>query len=134
MLCLSQARTWFSIIICHGLVHVQWFDVRGNYLFCWSSLFKLSAHIKNTRTQMKWWAWIAWHNKHIKNIRTQMKWGAWIARHNKHIKNKRTEMKWGAWTAWHNKQTPKQCLSLITFVSSPPWPLCQTDKGVIYTW
>ena len=34
-MCLSQARTWISIVICHGLFNLQWFEVRSDCLFCW---------------------------------------------------------------------------------------------------
>ena len=34
-LCLSKARTWVSIIIRHGLFHLQWVEVRGDCSFCW---------------------------------------------------------------------------------------------------
>ena len=50
-LCVSQARTWISNVICRGLFffNVQWVEVRGDCLFCWSwscwsSLFKRSFH------------------------------------------------------------------------------------------
>ena len=48
-MCLSQARTWISKVISHGLFCVQWFEVRGDcgfvdiggniYHHCLSSLF-----------------------------------------------------------------------------------------------
>ena len=43
--CLSEASTWIPNIICHGLLYVQWFEVRGDCSFCWPSLFKVSLHI-----------------------------------------------------------------------------------------
>jgi len=49
-LCLSQAMTWISNIICRGLFNVPWVELRGDYSFCrywrhcWPSLFKLSFH------------------------------------------------------------------------------------------
>lgn len=50
--CLSQARTWISIVImslCHGLFQVEWVEVRvHSFLYSWcncrSSLYKLSFH------------------------------------------------------------------------------------------
>jgi len=48
-LCLSQAKTWISNVICCGLFYVQWFEVIGDCLFCWywwncwPSLFKLEG-------------------------------------------------------------------------------------------
>jgi hypothetical protein len=45
--CLVQAKTCISNVICHGLIYVQWFEVRDNCSFCWywwncwPSLFKL---------------------------------------------------------------------------------------------
>ena len=44
-LCLSKVRTWIPNIICHGLIYVQWFEVRSDCSFCWPSLFKVSLHI-----------------------------------------------------------------------------------------
>jgi hypothetical protein len=47
---LFQERTWMFNVIWHGFFHVQWFEVRGGYLFClywrncWTSLFKHSFH------------------------------------------------------------------------------------------
>ena len=39
------------MVICHGLLYVQWFEMSGSYLFCdiggkveWPSLFKLSFY------------------------------------------------------------------------------------------
>ena len=49
-LCLSQARTWISNIVCHGLFCVQWVKMRGDCSFrwywwnCWPSLSNLSVH------------------------------------------------------------------------------------------
>jgi hypothetical protein len=45
--CLSQTKTWISNVKCHGLIYVQWFEVRDDCSFCWywwncwPSLFKL---------------------------------------------------------------------------------------------
>ena len=49
-LCLLEAKTWISNVICCGLCYVQWFEVRGHCLFCWywwncwSSLSKCSFY------------------------------------------------------------------------------------------
>ena len=54
-LCLSQARTWISNVICRVLSCFQWVKVKGVCSFCWywwncwPLLFKLSFH--NSRDQ-----------------------------------------------------------------------------------
>jgi hypothetical protein len=35
LLCLSQNRIWISIVICHSIFYVQWFDVNISCSFCW---------------------------------------------------------------------------------------------------
>ena len=48
--CLYHAASRISNVICRGLFHVYWFEVRGYCLFCWywwncwPSLFKISFH------------------------------------------------------------------------------------------
>jgi hypothetical protein len=45
--CLSQARTWISNVICHGFLYVQWVKKRRDCSFCWywwPSLFKIRFH------------------------------------------------------------------------------------------
>ena len=50
LLCLSQAKTWISNIICRSVFCAQWVKVRGDCSFCqhswnwWPSLFKHSFH------------------------------------------------------------------------------------------
>ena len=50
-LCLSQAKTCISNVICHGIFCVQWAKLTGDWsllilveLMTWLSLFKLSFH------------------------------------------------------------------------------------------
>jgi hypothetical protein len=51
LLCLSQARTWISSIICHGLFCVQWVKVRGDlnvtylYVHSFKALICIQAHV-----------------------------------------------------------------------------------------
>jgi hypothetical protein len=48
-----KTRTWISNVICRSLFYVEWFEMRGDCLFClywwhcWPSLFKLSFHNSN---------------------------------------------------------------------------------------
>ena len=56
---MSEARTWNSINTCHGLLCIQWFEVRRGCLFCWHwwncslLLLKLSFHNRLLKTVLK---------------------------------------------------------------------------------
>jgi hypothetical protein len=43
-LCLSQARTWISNVICHGLLCVQWVQLRWEVIVCLVDIGGIDDH------------------------------------------------------------------------------------------